>query len=347
MTKLKLSAIILILTLLCSCIPTTELNDRAIVEGIGVDFHNGLYTVSVQYYNPDSAQAAKSETAFVKHNAASISEAIVGINSKLSRKLYFGHNNIIAVGTEAAENDIAGVLNYFDTDRQTNSDICVFVTESAESIIKLGSSENAVAPLTVMKIVENAQKLGNGCDCRMFAAIKGNISEPFCFAFPFAQINNSGEVEVTGCVVFKNSEYYAHLSINETRGLQWYKGKIDGYILNAFETNFEVTKCESRTKVTVERGLPIFTTSLNVTLRSPPMDIDKQTRDTACRRLEQKIKSETENAVKKVLNDLKCDLFGFSSLLDMNCPEYFKEKHDEWYENYNADFKVIVRCDIV
>ena len=48
--SLKLVSLILTAVLLGGCVPHTELNEKAIVMAIGIDYEDELYSVTFQYY---------------------------------------------------------------------------------------------------------------------------------------------------------------------------------------------------------------------------------------------------------------------------------------------------------
>ena len=54
--KIKISALALFfvfsLSTLSGCVPHTELNEKAIILAIGVDYEDEKYKVMFQYYNP-------------------------------------------------------------------------------------------------------------------------------------------------------------------------------------------------------------------------------------------------------------------------------------------------------
>ena len=52
---LSLLASLLSLMLLSGCIPHTELDKQAIVEAIGIDYSEGKYEVTIQYFNMEGA----------------------------------------------------------------------------------------------------------------------------------------------------------------------------------------------------------------------------------------------------------------------------------------------------
>ena len=50
--KCAAAALVLSLLLLSGCVPHTELNEKAIVMAITIDYKDEKYYVSFQYYNP-------------------------------------------------------------------------------------------------------------------------------------------------------------------------------------------------------------------------------------------------------------------------------------------------------
>lgn len=199
MKIIKLFVFIIGLLFVQSCLPSVELNERAIVEAVGIDKINGEFVVSVEYYDPDANNPENLQTAFIKASENSISLAISEINSKINKQLYFGHNNIIVVGKDAAKKDINSILEFFDFEPQTKSDICVFIADNAEQIVGLNDEKVKISPLSILQIVEKSLETGIGCEYRLFKII-GKTD----FFLPFGEITDDLHFKVSGSCHFIN-----------------------------------------------------------------------------------------------------------------------------------------------
>ncbi len=343
MRKLSLVTLFLIFFFLPSCLPSTQLSERAIVEAIGIDKTADSFTVSIVYYNPESNNAENSQTSFVKHNAKSITAAIAGINSKISKKIYLGHNNIVVIGENAAKNDIRSILKYFESDPQTKSDICVLVAENAEEIIAYKDENSEVNPQTILKITENSLNLGEGCEYRLYKAIAMDQGYSSAFVLPLGKISEEKSFEILGSCLFKDGSLVDELSKQETRGLQWYNGNIHRSIISLENYDIEVKACETTVKTLVINGSPVFKITISAELDSPTKKIDSIEEEMILTSANTLIEQETKKAIYRAFTKHKCDIFAFSERLENKSPNFLKT-HTNWYEKYSIDVEVTANC---
>ncbi|GAA3403655.1 Ger(x)C family spore germination protein [Paenibacillus hodogayensis] len=114
------------LLLLTGCWDRIEINDMAIVMGAGIDQDDqNKVHLSVEVYLPtgssaDSAQSGsdsgsskdQSGTITASASGGSLSEALGHLQERLSRRLYWGHNNIYIIGKKRAEHGIQEDLEF-------------------------------------------------------------------------------------------------------------------------------------------------------------------------------------------------------------------------------------------
>lgn len=341
MKMYKVVLIILSILFLPSCLPSTQLGERAIVEAVGIDKNEGMFTVSIQYYNLENTNLKSSQNPSVTHSAKTISEAIEGINAKISKRLYFGHNNFIAVGKSAAENDIEDVLEYFDLNPETKSDICIFVTENAQKIISFEDEKNSLSPLSILKVIEKSVENGSGCDYKMYTVIESNKSATSSFVLPIGKISDDKLFEIGGAYLFKNGVLVDNLNKEETRGLQWYRGKISDFLFSTDEYDIEVTGCRTTLETYALDELPAFKIKVSVELKRPTVILDNE------EQTKEAISSQITREIKKVISaaftNHKCDIFQFSKYLKVKSPK-FLQKTPQWYASPSANIEVEVSC---
>ena len=343
MKKLSIVSLFLILFFLPSCLPSAQLSERAIVEAIGIDKTDDRFTVSIAYYNPDSNNPENSQTSFVKHTAKSISSAISGINSKISKKLYFGHNNIVVIGENAAKNDIRSILKYFESDPHTKSDICVFVAENAEEIIAYKDENSEINPQTMLKITENSLKLGEGCEYKLYKAISMDRGYDSAFVLPFGKISEEKIFEIVGGCLFKDANFADLLSKEETRGLQWYNGNIEDTIIGLENYDIKVKSCETTVKTLVIKDTPVFKITISAEIERPIKEIDTIEEENILSSANTLIEKEVIKVINRAFTKENCDIFGFYERLSNKFPK-FLETNTNGYEKNTADIEVIANC---
>lgn len=344
MKKIKTLLLFSVLFLLSSCLPNTELSDRAVVEGIGIDYINGKYSVCVQYFDPSSADDR--DTLLLQENGDTLKDALAEISRRSSRVLYFGHNNIIVIGTDAAKQDIYGIMNFFNRDRQTNSDIALLLTERAENVIRLSDSEQPSSPLSVLRIIQRAEKSGDGCEYRLYRLLQGYYSENGAYCLPFGTVNGNHELSIDGAGIFKKNDYTGTVSREVTRGIGWINGKMSDYTFSDDEMLYTVSSCESKVQAFTVNQKPLFRISIRVFLKSPPVLLSAREKSDCERTFAENVQESAQYALEKVVHEKKCDIFSLTPHVKYELTDYWKTHESAWISDLTADWEVTAICII-
>ncbi|HPE14882.1 MAG TPA: Ger(x)C family spore germination protein [Bacilli bacterium] len=121
----KLLILILLILPLSGCYNYLEINDMEIVEAVGIDYHDELYSVTLQILNINQDNA---ETPIIyTEEDNTIGKAIRKISLKAPNQLYFGHLSLIILGKEMSEFGISTSYEIFLRDPLIRSDAYVLI----------------------------------------------------------------------------------------------------------------------------------------------------------------------------------------------------------------------------
>lgn len=155
------------LTALSGCVPHTELNEKAIILAIGIDYKDDMFKVNFQYYNPtgiggrtlvDNSQPNVMTSSGEGEN---IYSALEDAAFRCGRELMLGVTQIIVIGEEAAKYSVVKVMEFSKSFFQSHPDMLVTVTEGdAEELMKVKFSEGIVSTQKLKFMLTNAEKSG-------------------------------------------------------------------------------------------------------------------------------------------------------------------------------------------
>lgn len=155
------------LTALSGCVPHTELNEKAIILAIGIDYKDDMFKVNFQYYNPtgiggrtlvDNSQPNVMTSSGEGEN---IYSALEDAAFRCGRELMLGVTQIIVIGEEAAKYSVAKVMEFSKSFFQSHPDMLVTVAEGdAEELMKVKFSEGIVSTQKLKFMLTNAEKSG-------------------------------------------------------------------------------------------------------------------------------------------------------------------------------------------
>jgi spore germination protein KC len=160
-----LLSLLAVLMLVSGCWDKKELNEVAVVIGVGVDLDpDGKYQVTAQVIKP-TTQGANSAgggselpTWSISSSGKTYTDAVSELNRISPRRLYWPHLQIVIFGQEMAKAGIAPVLTWFERDRDSRSGTFVVVTRgTAEDLLNQKIELGSVPAKSMADLINNAQ----------------------------------------------------------------------------------------------------------------------------------------------------------------------------------------------
>ena len=118
-------------TSLSGCLPHTELDEQAIVEAVGIDYADGEYEVTVQYFNMEGTggsspiDSTKANVVNISGKGESVSTALNSASVKCGKSFMYGITSVIVMGREALKQDILKTLSFAESYYQSNTSVLV------------------------------------------------------------------------------------------------------------------------------------------------------------------------------------------------------------------------------
>ncbi len=153
------------LTMVSGCWDKKELNEVAVVIGVGVDLNsNGEYEITAQVIKPTSqgssiaSGGSELPTWSLSASGRTYTDAVSELNRISPRRLYWPHLQIVIFGQEIAQAGVAPVLTWFERDRDSRSGTFVVVTRgTAEDLLNQKIELGSVPAKSMADLINNAQ----------------------------------------------------------------------------------------------------------------------------------------------------------------------------------------------
>ncbi len=235
MVKKKIAAILLAAISLSGCIPHTELDKQAIVEAMGIDYSEGKYEVSVQYFNMEGAggsspiDPSKANVINTSGKGDSVSAALESASVKCGRNFMYGITSVIVIGKEALKQDILKTLSFAESYYQSNPAVLVAAAEDkASDIMDVKFKEGVVSVERLKAVLTNAEYHGLGKTTEILELLSSQHRSNAGTTLPLLKVVNNGSdasddgktVELTGGVLINNRKYAGDLSLSDLSGIQ-------------------------------------------------------------------------------------------------------------------------------
>lgn len=224
------------------CVPHTELNEKAVVEAVAIDYKDGQYEINLQYYNLSGSGSStqidpsKPNVLIAKGSGINVYSALSNVEMNCGRELMLGINQTIIIGREALKQGLEGVLSFAKTYYQSHPNVLICTAEDkASDIIQVKFVEGSVSTQKLKFLFNNAGKLGIVYFPTVTEVFIGLCNREETLYLPMLKVGDTGtdasedgkEVEVSGGVLIRNNTYFSDLDELATAGLQALSGKVD------------------------------------------------------------------------------------------------------------------------
>ena len=352
--------------LLTGCVPHTELNERAIIEAVGIDFDNGQYTVTMQYYNTlgsESDDISETNVLTAKGTGSSVYNAIADAGFSDGKTLMFGVNQLIIIGENAAQKDIKELLGFATTYYQSHSDVKIAVSEgTAENILSVKFKEGLISTKKLKFLFSNAEETGFSANrniIEVMSAMSGS-TESVCLPLlktsdTDSDVSEDGRtVEICGGVVYKNKVMADKISLEAMSGVELLsnKGKESVISLKYEGKEISVNAYGIRTEITpyIDDGQLVFSVKtrangefLSADLNGNNAALAEEIGRLSSERLESRMKRAAEEAV---LNH-GTDVLMLEAAVRNKSYGLWLEIKDRWEETLkNSRFEFDTRVEI-
>lgn len=341
-----IAAVFVFLLSSCGEIRITELNERLIIEAIGIDCgESGEYTVTVQALDSESpagdVQSGSSGelTKNYVFKGSSVGEALNGIGVCTGKSPLYSQARVIIVGRSAAEKNIGETLDFFLREYTTRTDIYIAVSKtSAKDILGASFGEKTVGAKVIENVMTSSEYTGEVLSIPLYKFVNlllDDKSDAYCpvIGTRREELSNDMRAEIVGTALFVENRLSYILDRDETEGLVFLTNGITNANIPIIKNDriFTLRLIRSKTKISPPKnGGSNFLIEIKaecdiIEFESP--NFEKLTADLIeeiRRDCTQRIKNNVEKAVRASYGKTGCDVCRFRRRLWLADPERFR-----------------------
>lgn len=344
----------------------TELDKAAIIEAVGVDYENGQYTATVQYFNMDSEGGStmvdntKPNVIVVSGSGRTVSDALEDASYRSGKAFMLGITGLFVIGNEASKQDIKPLLSFATSNHQSNPKMYIAVAEGkASDIMQVRFKEGAASVNKLESLFRNADNLGLCAPLKLYEVMK-KLSQPTkSLVLPLLKVNEDGgdftedgkNVVITGGALISDSKYADSLSVREVAGLQFLSDSTDTSQLTVSDNGEDVTVIlyDVSTDITPRYSKGKLSFTINVTADGKYVNSNLSNPAEKSRRVEKLCEKAVQERVELTVNKLlkKNGADAADLKYSITSKEYFswlkiEENYRELLKNGSYDIK----CDV-
>jgi spore germination protein KC len=362
----KLCYILLLLILIMTgCWNHREPDKLAFVTGNGLDItKDGKLEASALVVTPSGIgggqiSAGQGEDSFhvISATGSNVSDALVNIQSKISRALFSGHRDVFLVGQRLAENGIGETIDPFL--RYTQSDL-----RSLIYVVKNGRPKDVFStkpffdPFITTTLFDEQVAIGlKPYLAREF--VVDVLSEGLQPLLPVVSKSSSKQYSYTGSAILNKEDkvkLVGYLNKKDTSYVRWITDRLSYLTLTSFvpkeggNVSLQLESIGRRIRVKqVDDQIRINihltgkgTIIENNTRLDPSMQKDLQRIETV---LSQNTQKNIKQLIKKVQKEYKLDIFGFGAKVHQRYPKQWKSIKGNWDETF-SNLEITVKVDL-
>ena len=146
--------IIIIITLLfcTSCYNYQEVNEIAIVNGMGIDYLNNEYKITLEIVDINSD---KEQSYTLEDNGSSLDEALENIKNISSKDISLSHLETVVINEYLMNNKIIDIAKYFITTNEITTNFYLVVATSANKILNNKNDINSINTKNISDVLDD------------------------------------------------------------------------------------------------------------------------------------------------------------------------------------------------
>ncbi len=164
---LKIISALTAAAIMSGCVPHTELNEKAIVLAIGIDYEENKFNIAFQYYTPTGlggktlVDNSQPNVLTASGTGENVYGALEDASLRCGRELMLGVTQIIFIGEEAAKKSVDMVVDFTKSYFQSHPDMMITTVEGkACDVLNVKFNEGIVSTQKFEFMFSNAEKTG-------------------------------------------------------------------------------------------------------------------------------------------------------------------------------------------
>lgn len=267
--------------LLTSCIQKVEINQRGLIESMGIDFEDGRYEVLFQLFNTSASigsnGAEQKESSFViKSDGKTIMEAMKKVGLQQDKQLFYRITNIIILGKNVCceERVFKETIDFLNKVYMDTPNVYVGMAEGeAKEIIEAKIKQSEDPSNFIQMMLKNAQKQG----CIYKVRLKDLVISLDDFNTTVTLPNlikreideETDEISINGINIIKDRKFLCFLSVDEVKFLSLLDNKNVQMVFSVNSKkyglcNFSILKKNAKIKKYIENNKPRMYIDLDI-----------------------------------------------------------------------------------
>ncbi|KNY25827.1 Ger(x)C family spore germination protein [Pseudobacteroides cellulosolvens] len=351
--------------LAAGCWNYREIDQLAVVAGVAIDKgKNEKFTITVEIVETTSGKEQQTKSKTVTIEGKTIFDAVRHEISLIGKRIYWSHAKVVIISKEIARDGILEVIDWFNRDAETRSDIHILVSKekSAREILNAKGPTEEVTSFLLDDVITNERSVSNAPHIEVWRFTNSLAAKgvgTIAGAVDLKEENGQSRPHIMGTAIFKDDRLMGFIDGDETKYMLFIQdevkggvlveeinsngGKVSAVTLEIFKSHTKVNpaindgKVEMKIEVEVSTAIDELGSTINFIEDEGRMALEEMA--------EKSLKKNIEGIIKKVQTEYGVDIFGFGTKLKEEKNKEWKTISGDWEENFKQ-LKVNVETKI-
>jgi len=313
-----------------------------IVEGLGIDYYDNNLSVTLQGLKVNVSNASDTPLGnMVVNTSASgttVSNAINNIAKAVSKRAFFGHNKIIVLSKELAQNDIKNYIDYFLRSEDSRADVAICVSnEKAKFILESKENDANVPSENILFLINNNEETGQSIlvnENEFLMLYEDKYSDIYLPVIE--RKDDESTVKSAGIALFSDNRLAYITNDIETKGFVILNNKAKDVLIQISDEKFgkidvKLSNIKCKKSASIVENKAYFNVEINADIILG--EIEKGTQNKLSKKDNKRLCALVEKACNEMISETynaciyaKSNALRIGKFIARDCPEYY-EKH--------------------
>lgn len=327
--------------LFTGCTENRHLKDLFIVEGLGIDYYDNNLSVTLQGLKVNMSNASDTPQGnMVVNTSASgttVSSAINNITKAVSKRAFFGHNKIIVLSKELAQNDMKNYIDYFLRSEDARADVAICVSkENAKFILESKENDANVPSENILFLINKNEKTGQSIlvnENEFLMLYEDKYSDVYLPVIE--RKDDESTVKSAGIALFSDNRLAYITNDIETKGFVILNNKANDVLIQISDEKFgkidvKLSNIKCKKSASIAENKAYFNVEINADIILG--EIEKGTQNKLSKKDYKRLCTLVEKACNEMISktynaciNAKSNALRIGRYIARDCPEYYKK----------------------
>ena len=347
----------------------SQLQDRLMIQGIGIDKEGDRYVVTTNVFDAENSGNGKNgkegsgeDVNIVFSEGKSVMDAFVNLTNRTGKEPLYSQNLLLVIGEDTARDGVNSIVDFFIRHYEARPDIKIFVAEGkAKNILHAKINERSTNAKTLLKIGTsqhlNANVMGSNL-AQFIGNLKSMTSESSATRLIFGSQKENKEIKAEGTAVFSGDKLKGFLDPDETKGALLINGRALGgsevikikdigninFTFNSTKSIINVKSVDGKLKINIKIKVGASVYELDRDIRVRLGEENFKIMDQA---LKDRLTALAMMSIKKLIIEYKSDIFDFGKRLLKSDQDFFRKVSLDWPNTISrAEYIIDIDTDV-